>query len=274
MKLVTDTPHSSIVTATKPLVDALLALNTRNRKVRRTAVERLCSDMESGDWLLTASGVGVDTDGVLSDGQHRLHAIVMAGYPPVQFLLVTGLKPEAQAVVDRHAKRSLADALSLVSGRTISTNMIAANNILLTIKNSTSRSQSFSHASRQPSDAQAAASLMLWEDDLSPILQSAGGSLRSSVIAALAVYHRHEPEKALELCDQVKRGACLNEHDPAYKLRIALSQPSLKGGGSANSLRAFGYTVSAIVAHSQGRQLKLLKGSESWDTAPWKEWKA
>jgi hypothetical protein len=274
MKLVTSSPEVTIATATKPLIDALLALNTNNRKLRHTAVSRLAQDIASGHWKLTASGVGVDSLGRLCDGQHRLQAIVEAGYPPIQFMLATGLDPDSQAVVDRHAKRSMADALSLVHGRTISTNLVAAANCLISIKNATSKTDNFAWAGSRISDAQAAATMIEWEDDLTPVMAACGGSARAPVAAALAVYHRHDAEGAIELSDQLRRGIGLSEFDPAYRLRSALNIAACKAGGSQSTIRAFSYTVTAIVAHAEGRSLKLLKLSDSWTNAPWKVWKA
>lgn len=273
MKLVSSTPECHIVTATKPLVDALLAMNTHNRKTRETAVERLQTDIENGHWKLTASGIGVDRLGRVSDGAHRLHAIAAAGYPPVQFVLTIGLDPEAQGVVDRHAKRSLADALSLISGRTVSTAAVAASNAMLTIKNSTHRRAPFVFSGGQPSDASAAANLTMWEDEITAVMHVCGLGTRAAVVAALAIYYRHEPEKALHLADQIKRGLGLQEEDPAYKLRTALQTAAVRGGAQGN-LRAFSLTVSSVIAHSQGRQMKLLRPSESWAMNPWREWLA
>ena len=274
MRLVTQNPECSIVTANKPLVDALLAMNTHNRTARQTAIDRLKIDIEAGTWKLTASGVGVDTLGRLSDGQHRLLAIKQAGYPPVQFVLATGLDPDAQSVVDRHAKRSLADALSLLQGRTISTAIVAAANVLLLYKNATSKDQPFAFSGGQPSDSRAAANLLEWEDDLVAVMQAVGCSARASVVAALAIYHRHDHDGAIELGDQIKRGTGLSETDPAYKLRATLQTSTTKGGGSQAALRAFCYTVSAVIAHAQGRSIRILRASESWAQNPWKVWKA
>jgi hypothetical protein len=270
---ITTTASVYIVTATKPLVDALLAMNTHNRSVRQTAVDRLTNDIQRGSWLLTASGVGVDWNGNVTDGQHRLYAIKAAGYPPVQFVLAVGLDPASQGVVDRHAKRSLADALSLLQGRTISTALIAASNSLLTIKNSTSRSEPFVFTGAHPSDSAAASNLLAWEDDLLPIMSVIGTSTRASVVGAFAIYYRHHPENALQLADQVKRGVELREDDPAYRLRALLTTPAVRGG-SQGSLRAFQYAVTAICAHSQGRLLRTLKPSESWSNSGWKNWRA
>lgn len=275
LKLVSQTPSAHIVTATKPLVDALLAMNTSNRKVRQSAVQRMRVDIESGAWRLTASGIGVDIRGVTSDGQHRLLAIKEAGYPPVQFVLVVGLSPDAQAVVDRHAKRSLADALSLLHGRTISTALVAASNAMLSITNSTSRSDPFSsRLGRGVSDAEAAANLLDWEDDITACIAATAGLFRASVCAALAIYHRHDQAGALLLADQMRKGVGLSESDPAYRLRAVLANSPQAQGGQGGSFRAFAYTVSAVIAHANRQSLRMLKQSESWARAPWKEWKA
>jgi hypothetical protein len=270
--LVTAEPAAHIVVASKPLVDALLAMNTSNRKVRRTHVENLKDEIKSGRFMLTASGIGISKDGVLLDGQHRLIALAELGYPPVFFLLLTGLDKESQAVVDRHAKRSLADALTLVQGRTVGTLIVAASNAMLLISNSKTYNQDFVYAGRQPSDAAAAKNLAEWWDDLTAVLPAVGTEVRASVSAALAIYYRHEPDNAIELCDQIKRGIGLQEFWPAYKLRDALK--SCGSGGAQASIRAFSLTVTACIAHSSGSSLKLIKPSLSWARKPWKGWKA
>lgn len=259
-----------IATATPELVDELLSMNIKNRTMRRSAVDRLVADIKAGAWVLTASGIGVDSNNVLSDGQHRLEAIRQAGYPPVQFMLARGLSPKAQSVVDRHAKRSLADALSLVNGRTISNLVVAACNALILVKGATQRSVTFSASHGSPSDSAVARKLIEWEDELLAVQSATNGSARAAVCAALAVYYRHKPDAALEFCDQIKRGLGLSETDPAYRLRAALKFST--AGGAAASVRSFATTASAICAHSKGAQVKMIRAYESWDKAPWATW--
>lgn len=270
--LITQKQTVQIVTANPLIVEALLSLNKRNRKIRPTATSRLREEIDLFRWHLTASGIGVDTDGNLSDGQHRLIAFREAGYPPVQFVLVTGLDPTSQAVVDRHAKRSLADALTLASNRTITTTQIAASNALLSITGSTYRAKTFSWAGNQPSDAACEAQFEIWEEDISKVISHAGSSPRAAVIAALAVYHRHDSERSLVLAEQIKTGANLSEHDPAFRLRKALA--ALKQGGSSSSVHSFRLAASACIAHAEGRKVNILRAAESWASSPWRRWNA
>lgn len=262
-----------VVTATKELVDRLLAANTKNRSLRTGGVHRLKAGIQAGMWWLTASGVGVDWNGVLLDGQHRLEAIKAAGYPPVQFILVEGLDPLSQAAVDRHAKRSLSDAFSLSMGRPVSKNIIAACNVLLSIKGATRKETAFSSSSALVSDAAITAVLLDWEDDLNAVQAVLGGAIRSSVCAAMAVYYRHQPDQALLLCDQVKRGLGLDEDSPAYRLRAALLAVG-RGGNASISLAAFAMSASAICSHARSRPVRRIKSVESWATSPWHPWLA
>ena len=265
-------PSAHIILANKDVVDELLAMNTSNRKLRGTAVERLKDDILNNEWMLTASGIGVDSEGKLSDGQHRLEAIRAAGYPPVPLLLVVGLSPDAQGKVDRHAKRSLSDAMSLEYGRTIGNQMVAACNVLLMIAGATDKSTPFSNFNKTPSDGRTRAAFIEWGDDIEAVLKVGGNAVRASVTAAVAVYHRHDSDGAKLFVEQLKRGLGLQEDDPAYRLRLALD--ALTKGGSQASFKAFCLSVSAALAHANGKKIKLLRPSDSWSASPWKKWKA
>jgi len=270
--LVTDHLTAQFVVATKPLIDGLLALNTRNRKLMGSAVSRLKNDILDGAYLATCQGIGVDRHGVLADGQHRLVAIKEAGYPPVVILLVTGLDPNAQAVIDRGAKRSLADALALVEGRTVSNAVVAACSIFITIKNAHNKSVDFGHVDRAcRALGRIKAAVRQWEDDVSAIL-SVVGSFRAAVVAALAVYHRHEPEAALAFATKLRTGVNLSADDPALRLREALHRGH--SGGAAANMRVFKLSVTACIADANKKQLKLIKERDSWSEAPWRPWLA
>jgi hypothetical protein len=105
---------AQIKTATRQLVDSLLEMNTNNRAVRKSVVDCYKQDIADGRWYLTNQGIGVDINGVLIDGQHRLLAIKESGYPPIPLLIVSGLSVEAQTAIDQHSKRSVRDVWKLV----------------------------------------------------------------------------------------------------------------------------------------------------------------
>src|SRR5690606_39031073 len=66
-----------------------------------------------GAWQITGEAIKFDTNGALADGQHRLSAVVESG-ASVDMLVVRGVAPEAQTVMDSGAKRTASDALTLV----------------------------------------------------------------------------------------------------------------------------------------------------------------
>lgn len=106
-------PSPEIVSVTPQLAEAWLGKNTHNRNVRPRVVDAYARDMARGDWKLNGEAIKFGADGVLLDGQHRLHAIVRAGVT-VPVLVVTGLPSDTQTTMDTGAKRTAADALSLI----------------------------------------------------------------------------------------------------------------------------------------------------------------
>lgn len=91
----------------------MLTHNERNRALRPTHVRTLTSDMVSGNYLFTGDTVKFDRTGRLIDGQHRLNGIVKSGVGQ-WVLVVRGLDPRVQAVIDAHARRSAGNALRFV----------------------------------------------------------------------------------------------------------------------------------------------------------------
>lgn len=107
--------HTSVITITPELAEELLSRNTHNRPIRPRHVAELAHDMRVGRWRLTHQGIAFDIYGRLADGQHRLHAVVMAGVA-VRMQVTTMVEPEACGVIDTNTRRSATDALVL-SGR-------------------------------------------------------------------------------------------------------------------------------------------------------------
>ncbi len=63
---------------------------------------------------MTGETIGFNEEGVLVDGFHRLMGVVKAD-TAVKMLVVTGIKPEAAAVMDSGLTRSMADAISVTA---------------------------------------------------------------------------------------------------------------------------------------------------------------
>lgn len=105
-------PTAAFVHVTPEIAARWLRQNTRNRTIRQHLVDRFTRDMQAGEWHLDGAPIRFAPDGTLLDGQHRLTAIVSTGIT-VPILVVRGIDPSAQAVMDTGAARTAADALSI-----------------------------------------------------------------------------------------------------------------------------------------------------------------
>ena len=106
-------PMAELVNVTPDLARDWLTINASNRPLRKQLIRTYANDMLADRWRITGEAVQFGTDGRLLNGQHRLNAIIMADVP-VTLLVVTGVAPEAQMVMDSGAKRTASDALGFV----------------------------------------------------------------------------------------------------------------------------------------------------------------
>lgn len=103
-------PTAEFVRMTPDAAAELLAGNRDNRTMRAGPMHAYADEMRAGEWLVTGESVKVDWNGRLLDGQHRLAAIIESDTPQ-EILVVTGLDPKVQTVIDTPVKRLAADVL-------------------------------------------------------------------------------------------------------------------------------------------------------------------
>jgi len=89
---------------------AWLEGNVDNRSLRENRVVHLAGVLQRGEWELTGDAIVFDTDGTLLNGQHRLTAVVVSGVP-ARFLVLRGVPPKVQEVMDTGLSRTLGDQL-------------------------------------------------------------------------------------------------------------------------------------------------------------------
>lgn len=112
-------PSAEIYKVTPAVAKRWLTRNVRNRSISEVVVDAYARDMTAGAWQITGEAIKFDTNGALSDGQHRLTAVVRSG-ATVNMLVVRGLAPEAQSVMDSGKKRTASDALTLAGTKNAS----------------------------------------------------------------------------------------------------------------------------------------------------------
>lgn len=101
-----------VVEVTPEIAETWLAKNLENRNTKPTAIEKYTRDMEAGAWLLTGEPIKFDWNGVLRDGQNRLHAC-MASKCSFTSLVIFDIDPDTFPAMDRGLSRTLVDVLKI-----------------------------------------------------------------------------------------------------------------------------------------------------------------
>lgn len=95
------------------LASYLLKNNHRkNRKLKDKVVAKYARDMKAGRWVFTGESLGIDDEGYLCNGQHRLKAIMQAGII-IKIPFVFGLHKDAMKAMDTGSSRSYSDVLAI-----------------------------------------------------------------------------------------------------------------------------------------------------------------
>lgn len=83
-----------------------------NRTISAGLIRRLVNDIALGRWIYDGSPIRFDVSGALIDGQHRLMACVLSGFP-IEVYIVTNLSPDAFRVIDTGEIRKGKDILTM-----------------------------------------------------------------------------------------------------------------------------------------------------------------
>jgi hypothetical protein len=102
--------------------------DVQQRALSKNRVERMVHAIHAGQWVLTHQAIAIDPTGRVFDGQHRLHAIVLAGteIPDLELdvLVAWDAEPASFDVIDTGAARTAADTLKIAGFANV--NVLAA----------------------------------------------------------------------------------------------------------------------------------------------------
>lgn len=94
---------------TPKLAKELLAMNEGNRKIKKST-GFYASQMLNGEWKENGEPIIIDRNGLLKDGQHRLHAVIEANYS-YRAPVISNVDPDVMDTIDTGINRSLTDVL-------------------------------------------------------------------------------------------------------------------------------------------------------------------
>lgn len=268
--------NCQIIKTNRANVDFLLSLNVNNRNVKRKHKDWLKAAVKENNFLLSNQGVGVSSDGVLIDGQHRLTAIREAGYPPVELVVVTGLAPELRLYLDQNAKRSTADALKIVLNHTVTSRQVSAVTFLMKLE--MSEDGEFVYK-KEKLALEAVKKKVIQHEAFVEKIQSAIGTIgRAAIIAGIMDFGlRYDRDTALDFALQVGKGENLTARDPAYKLRDMLYKQRGNGvarGGGLPQLIDYRQTIFCCMAFAADKKIEAVEQASNWDALPLKRKKA
>ncbi|MGV9891702.1 hypothetical protein [Streptomyces sp. NPDC003395] len=251
-------PRADVVMVTPQLAQEWLDRNVHNRPIRKNKVDNYARDMKAGNWALNGEAIKFAIDGVLLDGQHRLHAIVAAGVP-VQMLVVTGLANETQVTMDSGVKRTTGDAFGL-EGKKNAQNLAA---ILKKIWMWQQGDHKFS-SNTSPTTAECAELLDAHPEihrsvEIATHIRSTFRPLPPSVVGtAHFVLSKIASDDADHFFARVADGAGLEPGHPILSLRSRVTNESL-AGASVHAYQRMAYLIRAWNAVRDGRTLTRIQ---------------
>lgn len=124
------------IRVTPELASLILEYKKHNRVISEILVDSYARDMVEGRWHIIPNGIGLDADGRLVDGEHRITAISMGakelasrGIDGVEMPLYIGVTDAARLTIDAGMKRTTGQLLGMTGYKNSS--MVAATSRLL-----------------------------------------------------------------------------------------------------------------------------------------------
>lgn len=253
-RFISQVPKCEIFIVSKGLVTCLIEMHSNNRKIRKGHVDYLKRSMIRGAFYITNNGIGISRSGEVIDGQHRLEALVDAGYPQVQILIVYGLPEESKTAIDLGINRTIGDTMHLAfSHPEITSQMVAVcrfYGLILLHRGE----RGFKPTPHEVFD---------WYNKLLPsfemIYQIKGiTNLPAPVITAVAIRLLNDlsDSRPLDFIEGLITGANLDFNSPILKLKQYLQ--NYKGGAGQLQKERFSRTISALTAYLENRTLTKL----------------
>lgn len=236
----------------------MLGYNLHNRPLKDANVKKFAGDMVNGDWAFDGAPIRFAEDGVLLDGQNRLHAVVAAGVA-VEFLVIRGLPSGTQDVMDTGAIRSFGDVLAL-KGETNSTALAALVRQVAAWEDGARRNLAQWKASHKVLER-----VLAEHPDLREYPQQARRVARvlglnpSAVGMLWWVFDRIDVEDSAAFFDRLETGQGESERDPVRRLHRALLDDTKVKGGNANTQRQIVFIIKGWNAYREGREVGMYR---------------
>ena len=205
----------------KALAEGVLEMNTGNRRLNRRKIEQLAHQMSKGEFENTGEPIIISVEGIINNGQHRLHALVEAD-AVVDMDVRFGIPRRAFSKTDTGTSRSGGDVLT-IKGVSGGGQVASAVRLLVLYK------RGLPGAIRDfVSNDEIASAFDTWKG-MADIVKEVHGhafpkAVRSTPLYATAYMASRSPGRAKlpEWLDAVATGLGVGRDSPAYHLRERL----------------------------------------------------
>lgn len=249
---------SVVETITPSIAKRYLELAAKNRKVSAGKIRQFAGAMARDQWDLNAETIKFNTSGFLMDGQHRMHACILAN-TPFQALVVRNVPDDYFATIDTGKVRTAGDILS-IDGEQYAHAKAAAVRWMVAIPLHSDPPQ-----------------LSLGSERIRELLKEHPGLTESAKICHKAtlihpglaaalhyLFSQKDQSEANRFIDDLARGADLEANDPVLILRQELiKHKSKRGVGkkmSVERLEKAALCIRAWNARRRGGGLTILRG--------------
>ena len=222
--------------------------NPRNRTVSEGTVQSYATDMKNGRWTVTHQGLAFDVNGNLLDGQHRLWACLFSGVP-IEFNVTRDLPVESTVggvqiftmdAIDRGRVRTTGQQMQLCHN-------IKNGNVVAAALRGIGIMCYPNVGSKRLSTANSLFLYELYGKNVEAIVEVADSKSRvSHITGPLSLFHRGEPDQALEFTKQMV--TLENLSTPVRTLIKYLD----KGTGRGQTEKCMRACANAILAFHEG----------------------
>jgi hypothetical protein len=205
----------------RAFAEEVLRLNTGNRRLNKRKLQQLVDQMRSGEFENTGEPVIISKEGVINNGQHRLHAVVEAD-AVVDMDVRFGIPRRVFSKTDTGAPRTGADVLSIKGVQ-------AGSQVSSTVRLLILYSRGLPESIRTfVSNDEVARAFDSWTD-IEEVVAKLGEhaipkAVRSTPLLATAFLASRTPQRAKldKWLDAVATGLDVSKDNPAYQLRERL----------------------------------------------------
>jgi hypothetical protein len=235
-----------------------LDINHRNRTLNQSSVAHIAELIKRGEWMQDSTdAIGLDTDGGVVNGQHRLQAVILADQA-IRALVLRDVDPAVIKVIDQGRGRNLAQFLGMDGRYDQPVALAGGLNWMYRIR--------YGYERLLPQESKPTVPQLLEMLDQHPNVQfsipTAHAVWQSLKVnkGMLAAYHYAfatvASDKADDFFDQLANGEYLERGDPVHTLRERLVENNGKvKEKQAKNFEIAAWIVKAWTAKQEGAEL-------------------